>query len=76
MTFSINCYKKDQVEYIIAKYIFKSDEFSTIDDKEDFFTHLGSGSPDKVPDESTADEDAAFENKDASAVTLYKVHLY
>lgn len=48
------------------------DEFSTLDDREDFFTHLGGGSSDKVPDESTADDDGAFETKDASAVTLYK----
>lgn len=55
-------------------YIFiLSDEFSTLDDKEDFFKVLGGGSPDKVPDESAAEEDAAFETKDAAAVTLYKV---
>lgn len=48
------------------------DEFTTVDDKEDFFTRLGSGSLDKVPDESTADDDGSFENKDAAAVTLYK----
>lgn len=34
---------------------------------------LGGGSPDKVPDESAAEEDGAFETKDAAAVTLYKV---
>lgn len=49
------------------------DEFSTLDDKEDFFKVLGGGSPDKVPDESAAEEDGAFETKDAAAVTLYKV---
>lgn len=50
-----------------------SDEFSTVDDRDDFFKVLGSGSADKVPDESAAEEDAAFETKDAAAVTLYKV---
>ncbi|XP_055323239.1 gelsolin isoform X2 [Sitodiplosis mosellana] len=49
------------------------DEFSTLDDKEDFFRVLGSGSADKVPEDSTAEEDAAFETSDAAAVTLYKV---
>lgn len=49
------------------------DEFSTVDDKEDFFRVLGSGSANQVPDESTSDDDAAFETKDAAAVTLYKV---
>lgn len=49
------------------------DEFSTADDKEEFFRVLGSGSPDKVPDDSTAEEDGAFETKDAAGVTLYKV---
>lgn len=49
------------------------DEFSTADDKEEFFSILGSGSADKVPEESTAEDDAAFETKDAAAVTLYKV---
>lgn len=34
---------------------------------------MGGGSPDKVPDESTADDDAAFESRDAAGVTLYKV---
>lgn len=34
---------------------------------------MGGGSPAQVPEESTADEDAAFETKDAAAVTLYKV---
>lgn len=36
---------------------------------------MGGGSPEKVPDETTADDDAAFENKDAAAVTLYKVYF-
>lgn len=34
---------------------------------------MGGGSPSQVPEESTADEDAAFETKDAAAITLYKV---
>lgn len=50
-----------------------SDEYSTFDDKEDFFRILGSGSVDKVPDDSTSEDDDAFEIKDANAVTLYKV---
>ncbi|XP_037946730.1 gelsolin-like isoform X1 [Teleopsis dalmanni] len=49
------------------------DEFSTEIDKENFFTVLGSGSPREVPEESTAEEDGAFETADANAVTLYKV---
>ncbi|XP_031633073.1 gelsolin [Contarinia nasturtii] len=49
------------------------DQFSSADDKEEFFQILGSGSPDKVPEESTSEDDAAFETKDAAAVTLYKV---
>lgn len=34
---------------------------------------MGSGSADKVPEDSTAEEDSAFETKDAAGVTLYKV---
>lgn len=49
------------------------DEFGTADDQEEFFRTLGGGSAAQVPDESAADEDAAFETKDANAVTLYKV---
>ncbi|EDW58455.1 gelsolin isoform X1 [Drosophila virilis] len=49
------------------------DEFSTDLDKQQFFDVLGSGSPDQVPEESTSDEDGAFERTDAAAVTLYKV---
>lgn len=49
------------------------DEFSTDSDKQQFFDVLGSGSADQVPEESTADEDSAFERTDAAAVTLYKV---
>lgn len=44
-----------------------------MDDQESFFRILGGGSPAQVPEESTADEDASFETKDAAAVTLYKV---
>lgn len=55
-----------------CKY-FISDEFSSIDDKENFFRVLGSGSADKVPEDTTAEDDGAFETKDAAAVTLYKV---
>ena len=49
------------------------DEFSTEDDKQNFFNVLGSGSPSDVPEESAAEEDAAFETSDANSVTLYKV---
>ncbi|KAM8706914.1 hypothetical protein ACLKA7_011075 [Drosophila subpalustris] len=49
------------------------DEFSSDADKQQFFTVLGSGSADQVPEESSADEDGAFERTDAAAVTLYKV---
>ncbi|BFF88889.1 gelsolin [Drosophila madeirensis] len=49
------------------------DEFSTEADKQQFFDVLGSGSADQVPEESTAEEDSAFERADAAAVTLYKV---
>lgn len=34
---------------------------------------MGSGSPGEVPEESTAEEDGAFETADANAVSLYKV---
>uniref|UniRef100_A0A1I8NXC0 Gelsolin n=2 Tax=Stomoxys calcitrans TaxID=35570 RepID=A0A1I8NXC0_STOCA len=49
------------------------DEYSTDGDKQQFFTVLGSGSPGQVPEESTAEEDGAFETADANSVTLYKV---
>ncbi|XP_046804094.1 gelsolin isoform X1 [Lucilia cuprina] len=49
------------------------DEFSTDMDKQNFFNVLGSGSPSQVPEESAAEEDAAFETADANSVTLYKV---
>lgn len=50
-----------------------TDEFSSDADKGSFFDILGSGSPGQVPDESTAEEDGAFETTDANSVTLYKV---
>lgn len=34
---------------------------------------MGSGSPSEVPEEAAGEDDAAFETKDAAAVTLYKV---
>ncbi|XP_016974948.1 gelsolin isoform X2 [Drosophila rhopaloa] len=49
------------------------DDFSTDSDKQQFFDVLGSGSAAQVPEESTADEDGAFERTDAAAVSLYKV---
>ncbi|XP_067617390.1 gelsolin isoform X2 [Eurosta solidaginis] len=49
------------------------DEFSTDVDKHHFFTTLGSGSPGQVPEESSEQEDGAFETADANSVTLYKV---
>ncbi|KAL5274428.1 Gel family protein [Megaselia abdita] len=49
------------------------DDYTSEIDKENFFQVLGSGSPSEVPDESTAEEDAAFEKSDENSVTLYKV---
>lgn len=49
------------------------DEFSSLNDQEEFFRILGSGSPSTVPEETTSEDDAEFETKDAAAVTLYKV---
>lgn len=49
------------------------DEFSSVADQEEFFTKLGSGSPDTVPDEAVGGDDGEFETKDAAAVALYKV---
>lgn len=40
---------------------------------ETFFRELGGGSAAQVPDESAAEEDEAFERKDADSITLYKV---
>lgn len=34
---------------------------------------MGSGTPASVPEETAGEDDAAFETKDATAVTLYKV---
>lgn len=49
------------------------DEFSSVGDQEEFFTKLGSGSPHDVPDESTSEDDEAFEAQEERSVTLYKV---
>ncbi|XP_055902350.1 gelsolin isoform X2 [Eupeodes corollae] len=49
------------------------DEHSSNADIDEFFTILGSGSPDDVPDESIAEEDGVFESSDEKSVTLYKV---
>ncbi|XP_017848746.1 gelsolin isoform X2 [Drosophila busckii] len=49
------------------------DEFGTDMDKEHFFEVLGSGAADQVPEESTSEDDEAFERADAASVTLYKV---
>ncbi|XP_058457776.1 gelsolin-like [Malaya genurostris] len=49
------------------------DEFSSPTDQENFFNVLGSGSPNLVPEQSAAKEDAAFEKADAASVSLYKV---
>lgn len=34
---------------------------------------MGSGTPASVPEEAAGEDDAAFETKDAAAITLYKV---
>ncbi|XP_036323482.1 gelsolin-like [Rhagoletis pomonella] len=49
------------------------DEFSSDVDKQHFFDVLGSGSSGQVPDESSEQEDGAFETADANSVSLYKV---
>lgn len=49
------------------------DEFSSEIELEHFFQVLGSGSPSQVPDESTSEDDEAFERKDVDATTLYTV---
>lgn len=49
------------------------DTFSSDVAKEHFFSTLGSGSADEVPDETADEEDGAFEAADIQAVTLYKV---
>ncbi|KAG4075921.1 hypothetical protein HA402_003747 [Bradysia odoriphaga] len=49
------------------------DEFSSFSDQEEFFTVLGEGSPEDVPDESAGEDDGAFEKNDAATITLYKV---
>jgi gelsolin len=49
------------------------DEFSNELDQQHFFDLLGSGTPKTVPEDNTAPQDASYESKDASGVTLYKV---
>uniref|UniRef100_A0A336MY83 CSON002905 protein n=1 Tax=Culicoides sonorensis TaxID=179676 RepID=A0A336MY83_CULSO len=49
------------------------DEFSPEIDQQHFFEALGSGSFNAVPDASTAEDDAEFEQSDARRVTLYKI---
>ncbi|CAO1441408.1 unnamed protein product [Diamesa hyperborea] len=49
------------------------DEYSSQRDSEEFFEILGSGSPSQVPDESTSEDDEAFERSDESGVALYTV---
>ena len=49
------------------------DEFSSSSDQEHFFEILGSGSPSEVPDESTSEDDEAFEKGQERATTLYHV---
>jgi gelsolin len=49
------------------------DEFSSQVDQEAFFQLLGSGTPQQVPDESTAEDDEVFEKADERATTLYTV---
>ncbi|KAL7025953.1 hypothetical protein ACKWTF_013721 [Chironomus riparius] len=49
------------------------DEFSSGSDKEHFFEILGSGSPSQVPDESTAEDDEAFERSEERVTALYTV---
>lgn len=48
------------------------DEFSTDDEVEQFFTGLGSGNRDAVPDESTSSDDETYENTN-EGVSLYRV---
>ncbi|KAL0275575.1 UNVERIFIED_CONTAM: hypothetical protein PYX00_003387 [Menopon gallinae] len=49
------------------------DEFSSQEELEEFFEELGSGSPDSVPDESSAENDEKFETNYDNKVSLYKV---
>lgn len=53
--------------------IFFPDQFSSEGDVQSFFTALGSGSPQDVPDESAGGDDEAFETTQERAVTLYRV---
>lgn len=50
-----------------------ADQFSTLADQEKFFEVLGSGTPESVPEEDSAEDDATFEANHADGVTLYKV---
>lgn len=52
-----------------------SDEFAPEIDQQHFFEALGSGSYNAVPDSSTAEDDAEFEQSDARRVTLYKCNF-
>lgn len=65
------CFSKRKEEWQYNGFV--TDEFSSQDDRDDFFRVLGSGSADQVPEDTTAEEDSAFETKDEAAVTLYKV---
>lgn len=49
------------------------DEFSSFADQQEFFTVLGEGSPEDVPDASAGEDDGAFEKNDTATITLYKV---
>ncbi|KAJ1532265.1 hypothetical protein ONE63_000881 [Megalurothrips usitatus] len=49
------------------------DEFSAAIDVENFFKALGSGSPNKIPEESAGGEDGDFEKQIDNTVVLYKV---
>ncbi|KAK3931726.1 Gelsolin [Frankliniella fusca] len=49
------------------------DEFSPAIDVENFFKALGTGAPNKIPDESAGGDDADFEKQIDNTVVLYKV---
>lgn len=53
--------------------IFILDQFSDTSEVQRFFTILGSGSPEEVPDADAGGDDAEFENNENKVVTLYKV---
>lgn len=50
-----------------------SDEFSPESDFDHYFTALGEGSRDTVPEESVGGDDQAFERAEEGQVTLYRV---